>query len=238
MLPLHPTQLGLPSFSPPPSRCAPGVRVPMGLESQVPLFELEYRMAELGGARSVRACSVCATQSGQKVLFLPCPCNFPLCPSPHHNQGASFNVLVPAAPRLAPTSCWPLWSPWGEMPSSCLLLLRPDVLSSHDLGHTDLVPSFFQILPLPCCKQRALNAQSDSPGCGCCPHRALCLSVHLSAQQWGAQGCPPLPWQGKNQVMLPQHRHNFCSFSWKGRVWSHLEKPPLKLAKQEAWSEG
>lgn len=29
------------------------------------------------------------------------------------------------------------------------------------------------------------------------------LSIHLSAQQWGAQGCSPFPWQGKNQAMLP-----------------------------------
>lgn len=59
------------------------------------------------------------------------------------------------------------------------------------------------------------------------------LSIHLSAQQWGAQGCSPFPWQGKNQAMLPQHRQSFCSFPWKNRVLSHLEKPPLKLAKQE-----
>lgn len=64
------------------------------------------------------------------------------------------------------------------------------------------------------------------------------VSIHLSAQQWGAQGLSPLPLQGKNQAMVPHHRQNFCPFSWKGRGLSHLKKPPLKLTKQEVWNEG
>lgn len=97
--------------------------------------------------------------------------------------------------------------------------------SSHDLGHTDFASSLFPNSALSLLQAESFKC-SDSPGCP-----SVCPAIVGS-------GLAPLPWQGKNQVMLPQHRQNFCSFSWKGRVWSHLEKPPLKLAKQEAWSEG